>query len=131
MKTKPLYQKLIPPAISTVILGSLVILSTDPIMAFIMGLTTVFNAWVTVMVIQDHYEELRTVKQITVTSHQELRYYAGSATVVFNSTLCVYYNRVPHDPSNPIQYADNDCTVIIGYHTWIRSSSQTKIGLFK
>lgn len=104
MKTKPLYQKLIPSFITTVILISLVILSTDPIMSFIMGITTVFNAWVTVMVIQDHYEELKAVKQVTIESHRELRYYDGTATIAFDKKYFNYYHRVPHDPDNCINY---------------------------
>jgi hypothetical protein len=96
-------------------------------MTFILNAAIALNTWVMTMVIQDHYEELKTVKQITVHSHQELRYYAGSATVVFNATLCVYYNRVPYDPDNLIDYKDNDCTVIIGYYVWIRASRKKHI----
>lgn len=124
MKTKPLYQKLIPPTITTVILVSLVILSTDPIMAFILNATIAFNAWIMVMVIQDHFYEHEASKQITVASHQELRHYAGDAVVAFNSTLCSYYHRVPHDTNNPVMYTDNGNTVIVGFYAWTRQPSK-------
>lgn len=126
IKNKPLYQKLIPKAITTVILAALVILAIDPLMRIVMFSAIAFNTWMAVLVIQEHYEELDSDKQVTVYSHQELRHYAGDAIVAYNVTLRCYYDRVCVDTANQIYYMDNDSTIIVGYYVWIKSPILTK-----
>ena len=94
---KSLYQKLISPVITLIILACLITLSIDPLMTFVLCLTVVVNIWLTILVTLTHYRESKTVNQITVYSHQELRYYVGEATVVFNGTFNCYYDRVLQD----------------------------------
>jgi hypothetical protein len=118
MKNKPLYQKLIPKAITMVILASLVILAIDPAMRLVLYMTIAFNTWMAVLVIKEHYEEIGSSKQVTVYSHQELRRYAGGAILAYNATLRCYYNRECIDPKD---HKDNDSTIIVGRYVWIKS----------
>lgn len=123
MKNKILFDKMLPRIITAVILLSVMTVSLDPLMDFFLFVCLVANGYLAYELYIDHKRIIKIRRVVKVNTHQELRYYKGSAKVAWNETTKRHYTRVPADPNNKTVYVDDEINVIKGHYVWIRQSA--------
>lgn len=123
MKNKILLDKMLPRIITAVVLLAVMTVSLDALMDFFLFMCLVANGYLMYEIYIDHKRMLKVRRIVKVNSHQELRYYKGSANVAWNETTKRHYTKVPTDPNNKTIYVDDEINVIKGHYVWIRQCS--------